>query len=400
MDICDRSRTAGGAKYPDLSSIGHLPLGSVSSSDLSQVHRYSPQMEINSVLTFSDQSPTLTLPVSSQQEKIKGYIVMNTAGGSSVPSSLSVLAQQHSHLDNNIQLLGLQDSDKSVKLLPVSMTSQISPSVSILPKADPGLRLVSDLQPCITTLTPVTSQQLVCLAGLPSVSSQQITCITNLPTPVTTQMTGLSSVGSLDCLTSSSHQTSTIITAGYDSYTSTMIHPKKKRRLLTFLTEDNNVEALCSGTKPEQGILVNQSQPSKSDTYILTSTCPSLVAVSSTSPTIILNSSEGISSVTKPEQTLFLNPNGTSLVSATKNSVCSTIFLSGGEDGLGGGKETNTDLFLNQTEIGKNEQTLIINSDCTQATLITPVSGSQTTLLASQSQVSFTSKLYRDSICM
>ena len=343
MDV----RTSG-AKYA-LGALNHIPL---EAADISSIPRYSPQIELNSVLTFTDQSQDMSnLPVSTQ-DKIKSYIVMDANGGARVSNSLSMLTTHHANIEKNLRVLDLSGTEK---ILPVSLTT-----------------------PCITTLNPVSSQQITLI---PTVTTQHITCITNLSTPVTTQIACVSavpsltsSVGTLACLSSvSAEQSNAILTGGYDSFSSNIIHPKKKRRLLTFLTEENTLTA----TSTEQGILVNQSQPSKSDTFILSSSCPSLVSVSS-SPTLILNPSGTISSVTKSEPTIYLN-------TSTKNSIPSTIYIS---ESANSGKETNTDVYLNQTEsIGKNEQTLIINSDGTQATLITPVSASQATLLASQTSV-------------
>jgi hypothetical protein len=353
----DMEVRSSGPKYA-IGALNHIPLGAVSPADLSSMPRYSPQIELNSVLTFTEQSQDLSnLPVSSQ-DKIKSYIVMDANGGARVSNSLSMLTTHHNTIEKNLRVLDMSGTDK---ILPVNLTA-----------------------PCITTLNPVSSQQITCL--IPAVTTQHITCITNLQAPATTRISCVSavpsltsSVRSLQCPSSvSSEQNNAILTGGYDSYSSSMIHPKKKRRLLTFLTEENNMGTLTA-TSTEQGIIVNQSQPSKSDTFILSSSCPSLVSVSS-SPTLIINPSGTISSVTKPEPTIFLN-------TSTKNSIPSTIFIS---EGSNPGKETNPDVYLNQTEgIGKNEQTLIINSDGTQATLITPVSAAQATLLTSQTSVRF-----------
>lgn len=351
----DMEVRSSGPKYA-IGALNHIPLGAVSPADLSSMPRYSPQIELNSVLTFTEQSQDLSnLPVSSQ-DKIKSYIVMDANGGAGVSNSLSMLTTHHNTIEKNLRVLDMSGTDK---ILPVNLTA-----------------------PCITTLNPVSSQQITCL--IPAVTTQHITCITNLQAPVTTQISCVSavpsltsSVRSLQCPASvSSEQNNAILTGGYDSYSTSMIHPKKKRRLLTFLTEENNMGTLTA-TSTEQAIIVNQSQPSKSDTFILSSSCPSLVSVSS-SPTLIINPSGTISSVTKPEPTIFLN-------TSTKNSIPSTIYIS---EGSNPGKETNPDVYLNQAEgIGKNEQTLIINSDGTQATLITPVSAAQATLLTSQTSV-------------
>jgi len=390
LDDCRRSGTNGGSKF-DM-GMSNIPMGAVS-----------PQMEINSVLNFSEQrNPVQDVPVSSHQDNLKGFIVVDADGVSNVSSSISLLPSTHSSQDNNIRLLSLSDSNKGVKLLPASITSEMTPPVNIIPKQDSAIRLVPELQPsCITTLKPVQSSgQLACLAAIPAVTTQQIACITNLPTPVSTQIAclsavpSLSSLDSLQCLPSSSSNAGGIISAGYDSYTSPIIQPNnKKRRLLTFLTGENDVETVCPDNKQEQNtsILVDGVEPAKSDTFILSSNCPSLVSVSSNSPTLIIgpSNSSAINSVSKAEPALFLN-SGNSLVAEAKNTS-SGLYLS--EDGgqlqstkssgqAGGG------VFLEQeNSIEKGEQTLIINSDGTQATLITPVSAAQPQLLASQPQV-------------
>ena len=362
MDVCERARLGNNAKFPDLQSIGPLPLVAVTSADMS-VPRYSPQMEISSVLSFPEPSPSLTIPVSSQHDKIKEFIVMNAHDSSNVSNSVPLL-NSPGNLDNNIRLLGLSEASKSVNILPVSLSSPMSP-------------LVSELQ-----LKPVPSPQLGCLTAIPSVTTEQIACITNLPTTVASKITCISAMPNLSPMSSymsatSSNQNAGIISGGYDAYPT-----NKKRRLLTFLAEGNNVEALCS--KNDQGLLVNQSQPSKSETFILSPACPSLMNVSS--PTILLNPSSSANNKPEPS-TIYLNPNRT----PRQENAASTIFLSseGPQTALSVEKGGNPDVFINQPEpINKNEQTLIINSDGTQATLITPVSR-QATLIASQPQVGF-----------
>jgi len=385
IDVCERMRTPT-SKYPYLSTINPMPMGSsVSSGGLSPVTSYSTQMEFNSVLSFAEQSSNLNIPVSSR-DNIKGYIVMDANHGARVSNSLPIISTPVQGMDN-IRLLGMSEVDKGVKLLPISMTSQIAPSASVemLSKSANGIRLVSDLDTCnMTTLNPSCSVQFAGLTAIPSITSNGITCITNLPAQVTTQAS-LPAVNSLslDCLPSSS-SSSGISTGEFAPYSPNIGHQNKKRRLLTFLTEDNNV-SLCSTNKVDQSILVNQDQPNKSETYILSSSVPSLVAVSSNTQTLILDPSVVTIATSKP-QTIFINSDGTSFVSDGKIPTSSAIFLGSNTESFSGQKADNPGVYLNQRE-SKNEQTLIINSDGTHATLLTPVTATnQPTLLATQPQ--------------
>jgi hypothetical protein len=117
--------------------------------------------------------------------------------------------------------------------------------------------------------------------------------------------------------------------------TANPIHPNKKRRLLTFLSEQEN--SICSVSENNQIILT----PSKPDQ-------------------ILLNSGEsdqlqGDSINGTQTQTLFLQP----CINTSIDNI----------------KQEQTTLIINQPQQQKNESTLIINSSGTAATLITPVSG-------------------------
>ena len=369
------------SKYSYLSSLTPLPLGSSVASGMSPVSRFSPQMELNSVLSFAEQSSAQNAPVSTE-ESLKGYLVMEPQQGGQVSSSLPLITPPPVQSLDNLRLLSMPDVDKSVKLMPVSMTSQITPvaSVEILPKpaSAAGLRLVPEMDTCnLASLNPVSSNQLACITGIPTMVSNGLTCLTNIPT-TTRQMTclsavpSISSIDSIGVLTTPSSSGSQQISSGFQAYPSSSVaHQNKKRRLLTFLADEN-----------KQGILVNPAQPNKSETFILSSSGPSMVSDSSQSEALFLAPTQTIAA-TKP-QTIFLNSDGSSLVSGGggKAAISSTIYLGSGTST----KSASPGVYLNQTET-KNEPTLIIDSGGAQATLLTPVTANEQTILASQTQV-------------
>lgn len=117
--------------------------------------------------------------------------------------------------------------------------------------------------------------------------------------------------------------------------TTNLIHPNKKRRLLTFLSEQEN--SLCSASENNQIILA----PSKPDQILFNSAKTDQISGNSINAT--------------QTQTLFLQP--------CLNTSIDNI------------KQEQTTLIINQPPQQKTESTLIINSAGTAATLITPVSG-------------------------
>ena len=290
------------SSFVDLGGIG-TPSSGISPS----TSRFSQQLELNSVLNFSGH-----LPVSTQQDSIKDYIMMDTVSDERVPcSSISIIPTQGS---TSISLVEMTGSSKQINLVPVTMT----PTVNLSQKHD-SIRVVSDLQ----NLPPITS---VCnpqyLTAIPVTT--QITCLTNLSSAVTSL--GMSSIDTLDCLPASSTSPPGLLSTGptYEQFTSPTLLPNKKRRLLTFLAEDGNLS------------------------------------------TIDTDMSVGKSS---DEQTLIINPRKPQI--AKKNA--STIFLSN-ESLPCQTQSSDSNMCIPQGQsLNKNEQTLIINSDGTPAALITPV---------------------------
>ena len=134
------------------------------------------------------------------------------------------------------------------------------------------------------------------------------------------------------------------ITSSPNTISSNFIqHPNKKKRLLTFLTEQEN--SMCSLNDNSQIILTPAQKP---DQIILNSTKPDQILINS-------GKAETLNSSQTP--TLFLQP-------APIESV----------------KHEQPTLIINPPPPPKPESTLIINSEGTAATLITPVSA--TPLLA------------------
>ena len=299
--------------YPSTSS-SFVDLGGIgtSSSGISpSTSRFSPQLELNSVLNFSGQS-ALHLPVSSQQDGIKDYIMMDTVSDARVPcSSISIIPTPGS---TSISLVEMTGPRKQINLVPVTMT----PTVNLSQKHD-SIRVVSDLQ----NLPPITS---VCnpqyLTAIPVTT--QITCLTNLSSAVTSL--GMSSIGTLDCLPASSSSHPGLLSTGptYEQFTSPTLLPNKKRRLLTFLAEDGNLSAIDTGMS---------------------------VGKSSDEPTLIINSG-------KPQ---IAKKNASTIFLSNESIPCQT-------------QSSDTNMCIAQGQsLNKNEQTLIINSDGTPAALITPV---------------------------
>ena len=133
------------------------------------------------------------------------------------------------------------------------------------------------------------------------------------------------------------------------STTAQSTHTNKKRRLLTFLAEQDPVQPLCSGNKSSQIILAPTTakpdqiifNPAKSDELLLNSTKPE------TLPLPVAAS--------QAQQTLYFQP---------CINTCTPIEPV---------KPEQTTLIINQPAAQKPESTLIINSEGTAATLITPV---------------------------
>ena len=122
-----------------------------------------------------------------------------------------------------------------------------------------------------------------------------------------------------------------------------LIHPNKKKRLLTFLTEQEN--SLCSVTDNNQIILAPSLAPSKPDQILFNS---------GKSEEILINSGK--------TESIFLQP-CVNTMAAPSQSI-ETVK-----------QEQAATLIINQTQRTKNEPTLIINPEGTAATLIAPVSG-------------------------
>jgi len=153
------------------------------------------------------------------------------------------------------------------------------------------------------------------------------------------------------------------------SISTNLIHPNKKRRLLTFLSEQEN--SLCSVSENNQIILT----PSKSEQILFNS---------GKSDQILLNptKTDSISGT----QTLFLQPclntpldtikqeQTTLIINQPQQQKNESTFIINQPQ-----QQKNESTFIiNQPPQQKNESTLIINSAGTAATLITPVSGSGT----------------------
>eukprot|EP00092_Neocalanus_flemingeri_P014578 GFUD01015727.1.p1 GENE.GFUD01015727.1~~GFUD01015727.1.p1 ORF type:complete len:1020 (-),score=204.84 GFUD01015727.1:156-3215(-) len=169
------------------------------------------------------------------------------------------------------------------------------------------------------------------------VSSNSSYPTTSFPTTCPSSQAGYP----ITCISSQISYPTTCIPSSCGTTISTnLIHPNKKRRLLTFLSEQEN--SLCSVSENNQIILT----PSKTDQILFNS---------GKSDQILLNPTK-TDSITPPQtQTLFLQP--------CINTPMDTI------------KQEQTTLIINQPPQQKNESTLIINSAGTAATLITPVSG-------------------------
>ena len=134
------------------------------------------------------------------------------------------------------------------------------------------------------------------------------------------------------------------ITCSAKTITTNFIHPNKKKRLLTFLTEQEN--SICSVNDNSQIILA--PAPQKSEQILFNSAKPDQILINpgKTEP---LNSSQ---------QTLFIQP------------ACVNTLPTPSIDNV---KQEQTTLIINPPPPPKNESTLIINPEGTAATLITPV---------------------------
>ena len=127
-----------------------------------------------------------------------------------------------------------------------------------------------------------------------------------------------------------------------NTITTNLIHPNKKKRLLTFLTEQENNQIILAPSKSDQ-ILFNSG---KSDE-------------------ILINSAKTEAINATPAPTLFLQPCVNSM--ADPNQTIEQAK-----------QEQAATLIINQTQRTKTEPTLIINPDSMAATLIAPVSGPAT----------------------
>eukprot|EP00088_Acartia_fossae_P035053 TRINITY_DN3606_c0_g1_i1.p1 TRINITY_DN3606_c0_g1~~TRINITY_DN3606_c0_g1_i1.p1 ORF type:complete len:1271 (+),score=290.21 TRINITY_DN3606_c0_g1_i1:63-3875(+) len=384
LDVCGGVDGDGAERQANL---GHqLPaaaLAGVSSSRAAiaavSAPSFSPTsgLELDSVLNFSGQShindqqhhiTTATTPSQRQD-----YLMLNpaTPAAVNVPcSSISLLPNT-----NNLRLLEMSSESGSpqhhkqtsrhqhqpappMKIVPVSVTStinQAAPAPVVAAAAatvDNSLQVVSDIQSCLSPLKSVEGSPITCLTALPSVTShqQQLTCLSSLSSGAVTSLACLPAIDTLDCLPLASPASTTanpgIITntASYDHFNSASIVPNKKRRLLTFLTEDNNIEPIVNVNKRADD------------------------------STLILNTAE---------------PSGTTLVATTmtKKPIPSTILLSNEPIPLQPQKASSSVCIGPTQPLNKSEQTLIINSDGTPAALITPVnsvppSQTSTTILA------------------
>lgn len=394
IDVCD----AGGRKQ-------NLTVGPVSISssggvttltDISPTSsQFSPQLELSSVLNFSDQGDTVHhLPVSShQQQNMKEFIMMDGVvdGGhvtrEVVPcSSISIIGPSPAGTSRNISLVEMAAGtslvqqpqptlvqqpqptivqqpqptlvqqpqptivqqphptrSKQVKILPAVSVNQ---PVNITPKLNPGgIRVVSQLQDCSPLQTaPMTSQhpRQMTLTALPATivtSHQQLACLAaNLSSVPVTSFACLSGINTMDCLPSSSSNPAEFLAAAqggatYEPYNAapTLI-PNKKRRLLTFLSSDGNMSAL--DTQISVG-----GKISTDDSNMLISRGEAPIVASPKKPTA---------------STLIFSNQSIPLQTHTTDSLSVCIGSS-------------------SPSLSKSAQTLIINSDGTPAALITPV---------------------------
>ena len=181
------------------------------------------------------------------------------------------------------------------------------------------------------------------------------------------------------------------------SSTPTFIHPNKKKRLLTFLTEQEN--SLCSVNDNNQIILA--SAPQKSDQILFNSAKPVndnnqiiLTSAPQKSDQILFNSAKPVndnnqiiltSAPQKSDQILFNSGKADQILinsgktNSLNSSLTPTMFLQPCVNTISAPpalepvkQEQGATLIINPPPPPKNESTLIINSDST-ATLITPV---------------------------
>lgn len=324
LDVCD------GGRPQSLGSISLTTRNSQSSADISSASaRYSPPIELNPLLDFSAQN-SVHIPVSSQHETLKDYLVMETVNDSrSQCGSVSIIPNAEA---NTIRLVQVSEPRKQMELVPVSIN--VTPTANLTSKSVDGIRVVSDLQSCLSPIKSAISQQMACMTALPAVTSQQLTYLTNASSAVTS-LACLPSIDSLRCLSASSTNAGLLTPggSGFDNFRTSSIIPNKKRRLLTFLSsEDNdlnnlsNIETTMNDGKPAQ------------------------------------------------DSTLIINSSDEPLVAATKTPNTSTLLLSNRPL-----EKTNNSVYLGPTQsLTKSEQTLIINSDGTPAALLTPVTVPQT----------------------
>ena len=154
--------------------------------------------------------------------------------------------------------------------------------------------------------------------------------------------------------------------------TTNFIHPNKKKRLLTFLTEQEN--SICSVNDNNQIILT--PAPQKSEQILFDSSKPDQILINSAkteslnpppTPTLFLQPCVNTISAPQPmenvkqETTLIINP-----PPAPKNEA--TLIINPPP-----APKNEATLIINPPPAPKNESTLIINPEGTSATLITPV---------------------------
>ena len=80
-----------------------------------------------------------------------------------------------------------------MELVPVSIN--VTPTANLTSKSVDGIRVVSDLQSCLSPIKSAISQQMACMTALPAVTSQQLTYLTNASSAVTS----LACLPSIDC---------------------------------------------------------------------------------------------------------------------------------------------------------------------------------------------------------
>ena len=210
-------------------------------------------------------------------------------------------------------------------LQPISFSSNPPPPVSRLQQ----ISFNPPPPPPVQTMSGQPDVKLLLVESSPSSIPNSLALLT--PEPISIIQP---SSGARFSATASSH--SSISQVEYPSSSNTF---NKKKRLLTFLTEQENNQIILAPTKSDQ-ILFNSG---KSDE-------------------ILINSAKSETINATPAPTLFLQPCVNSMTAPSQSMETAK-------------QEQAATLIINQGQRTKNEPTLIINPEGTAATLIAPVSG-------------------------